>query len=112
MVIGTRCGIYKPYAALAQPCQKLSRIRRSWRSSSGSKPMDALPEDWQAVPNEKEKCEEITRLTVWRRALISIPVTRFYVRSSVPAPYSQPHRVLIANVAHASCVLFPTTAGT
>ncbi|KAL3156729.1 hypothetical protein ABBQ38_001004 [Trebouxia sp. C0009 RCD-2024] len=26
--------------------------------------MDALPEDWQAVPNEKEKCEEITRLTV------------------------------------------------
>lgn len=68
--------------------------------------MDALPEDWQAVPNEKEKCEEITRLTVWRRALISIPVTRFYARSSVPAPYSQPHRVLIANVAHASCVLF------
>ncbi|DBA96458.1 TPA: hypothetical protein ACH3X1_015347 [Trebouxia sp. C0004] len=26
--------------------------------------MDALPEDWQAVPNEKEKCEEISRLTV------------------------------------------------
>lgn len=26
--------------------------------------MDTLPEDWQAVPNEKEKCEEITRLTV------------------------------------------------
>jgi hypothetical protein len=28
--------------------------------------MDALPEDWQAVPNEKEKCEEISRLTVIR----------------------------------------------
>ena len=32
--------------------------------------MDALPEDWQAVPNEKEKCEEITRLTVHAMLLL------------------------------------------
>ena len=33
--------------------------------------MAELPEDWQNVPNEKEKSEEIKRLTV--RQLSSVP---------------------------------------
>lgn len=38
--------------------------------------MDALPEDWQAVPNEKEKCEEITRLTVDTKPILVDQITR------------------------------------
>ena len=38
--------------------------------------MDALPEDWQAVPNEKEKGEEITRLTVGTCSLVVDQITR------------------------------------
>ncbi len=38
--------------------------------------MDALPEDWQAVPNEKEKCEEISRLTVIRFWLSYVYMSR------------------------------------
>lgn len=47
--------------------------------------MDALPEDWQAVPNEKEKCEEITRLTVFFETLFGLDIQSTPVQS--PAPY-------------------------
>lgn len=51
------------------------------RSRADFDSMDALPEDWQAVPNEKEKCEEITRLTV-DTAPINLDVQSALVQSS------------------------------
>lgn len=47
--------------------------------------MDALPEDWQAVPNEKEKCEEITRLTVLRSGSMRICIFRAWVSIAAAA---------------------------
>ncbi|DBA65676.1 TPA: hypothetical protein ACH3X2_002731 [Trebouxia sp. C0005] len=80
--------------------------------------MDALPEDWQAVPNEKEKCEEISRLTVPENLndidrattllLGGYPQQQKSVVDSFPALVRAKGKPAFLAVGNPLCVLLPT----